>query len=247
MDTATLAISVAALALGGVAYWRSGGQRDVARLEDGLRRDLGELRAKQAELVDHAGEDLSAAYERSRARLSSARSRIHRMQEAAVEELENQMRRAGEQLEDLGRRLEQAAYEAKDATVAGARATERGIARRVRRMQARVLILEVKAKAQLAGHAARHRDFDRADARLAGAGDLLAEARTILADDAFDDELEAIRDALRHAATSVRSRADDTRRRIEQVLADADRVVTSLEADESHAAGTTTRSTAAHR
>jgi len=220
----------------------------VARLETGIRRELGELRAKQTELVDHASESLAAAYDRSRARLRAARARIHRLQESAVEGLDAQLRRAGEQLENLGHRLEDAARGARDATVAAARATERGIARRARRMQARIVIIEVKGKARLAEHAARDRDFDRADARLAEATDLLGEARTILADDdAFDTELDAIRDALRHAVTAVRSQAEDTRRRIEQVLADADRVVTSLEADEGQAAGTEPSSRTARR
>lgn len=233
MSPISLVISVVALGLAGVAYWRSGGQRDVARLESAMRRELNELSAKQAELVSHASDAVAAAYDRSRARLQSARTRVHRLQEAAVEGLDSQLRRAGEQLENLGRRLEHAASGAKSTTVAAARAAERGIARRARRIQARVVVLEVKAKARLAEHAARDRDFDRADARLAEATDLLGEVRTILADDdVFGDELDAIRDALRHAVTSVRSRAEDTRRRIEQVLADADRVVTSLESDE---------------
>ena len=40
MNAAALVISVVALGLAVAAYWRSGGQRDVARLEAGLRREL---------------------------------------------------------------------------------------------------------------------------------------------------------------------------------------------------------------
>jgi hypothetical protein len=246
MPAAALIIAVVSLGLAGVAYWRSGGRHDIARLETGVRQQLGELQAKQTELVDHASESLAAAYERSRIRLRTARARVKRLQESAVEGLEAQLRRAGDQLDNLAHRLEDAARDAGDATIAAARATERGIARRARRMQARVLIIEVKGKARMAEHAARDRDFDRADARLADATDLLAQAQTVLADDnAFDDDLDAIRDALRQAVNAVRSQAEDTRRRIEQVLADADRVVGNLEADEGQAAGTDIQSTVA--
>ncbi len=100
MTAAALVISVVALGLAGVAYWRSGGDRDVARLEAGLRREVSELHAKQSELVDHASQSLSAAYDRSRVRLRATRSRIRQLQEAAVKGLDVQLRRAAEQLED---------------------------------------------------------------------------------------------------------------------------------------------------
>lgn len=237
-----LVVSLAAIVLAAVAYWRSGGQRDLTRAETAVRRELGELRAKQAELLDHASEALTAAYDRSRGRLRAARERLARLQDATVDGLDAQLRRANDHLEALTRRLDHAATSALDATVAAAKATERNIARGARRVHARVVLLEAKAKARLAQRAASDKDWDRADARLADASELLAEARSILdGDDAFDAELDRFRDALRDAASAVRTRAEDTRRRIDQVLADADLVVTSLEAkadqpEETHAA-----------
>lgn len=242
MDGVTLIVSTAAIALAAVAYWRSGGRRDLDRAEEAVRRELREVRAKQVELLDHASEALTAAYDRSRGRLRAARERLARLQDAAVDGLEAQLKRANDHLEALTRRLDHAASSARDATVAAAKATERGIARGARRVHARVVLLEAKAKARLAQRAASDKDFDRADARLSEASELLAEARTILdGDDAFDVELDRFRDALRDAASAVRARAEDTRRRIDQVLVDADLVVSSLEAkadqpDDTHAA-----------
>ena len=236
MSSIAIVISVIALAMASVAYWRSGGQRDVRRFEDQLRRDIDSLRAKQAELVEHITESLATAYQRSRNGLQAARYRLRGLQESAAEGLDVQLRRAGEQIEALAQRLEQAAGTAKSATVAAARATERGIATRVRRAQVRVMLLEVKAKAALAQRAAADGAFDRADARLTEATDLLSEARAIVADDvAYLQSLDAIRDALRQAVLAVRSQAHDTRRRIDQVLVDTDRVVTTLESDERQA------------
>ena len=236
MSAIALVVSVTALAMAGVAYWRSGGQRDVHRFDDQLRRDIDGLRAKHAELVDHTTESLAAAYQHSRNRLQGARNRLHGLQESAAEGLDAQLRRAGEQIDALAQRLEQAAVTAKSATVAAARATERGIATRVRRAQAQVMLLEVKAKAALAQRAAADGAFDRADARLTEATDLLSEERAIVPDDiAYLQGLDAIRDTLRQAVLAVRSQAQDTRRRIDQVLVDTDRVVTTLESDERQA------------
>lgn len=233
MTAVALAIALVSLALASVAYWRSGGQRDIERLDAQVHRELEALRAKQRELVDHASDALTAAYDRSRRRLRAARARLHDLQAAAVEGLEVQLRRAGEQLEALGQKLEHSAAAAKDATVAAARHAEQSVATRVRRLHARVVLLEVKAKATLARRSAAGEDFDRADTRLSEATDLLRDAQGILGgDDAYDQQLDAIRTALRQAVTAVRNRAEDTRRRIDQVLADADHVVTALESDE---------------
>ena len=237
MSAAALVISIFSLALAGVAYWRSGGKEDVRRLEDQVRQELDALRAKQGELVDHASQSLAAAYDRSRSRLLAAGVRLRSLQESALEGMEVQLQRAGEQIDALAQRLEHAAHAARSATVAAARATERGLTVRVSRVQARVVLLEVKAQAVLAERAAGEGQFDRADARLTEAIELLAKARSILGEDnVYDHQLDAVRDALRHAVDSVRSRAEDSRRRIDQVLADADRVVNTLESDEIEAA-----------
>lgn len=122
-------------------------------------------------------------------------------------------------------------------TIAAARQAEAGIARRARRVHARVLIVEVKGKATLARRAAESHEYDRADTRLAEAIELLGEVRTVLGDDhAYDAQLDSLRSALREAVSAVRTRAEDTRRRIEQVLADADEVIDRLESDERTAA-----------
>jgi chromosome segregation ATPase len=233
MTIAALVIAMVSLGLAALAYWRSGGQRDIERLEAQLRREIDALRAKHNELADHTSQAVAAAYERSRKRLQVARARMHDLQAAAIEGLEVQLRRAGEHLEALGQRLEHSASAAKDATVAAARHAEDAMGRRVRRLHARVVLLEVKGKASLAQRAASSDEFDRADLRLSEASDLLHDVRAILGDDhAYDAQLDAIKARLREAVAAVRQRAEDTRRRIEQVLADADQVVTALESAE---------------
>lgn len=230
MTAVNLAMAVVALILAAVAYWRAGGQRDVERVQAQLRRELVELRIKQDELVEHANQSLAAAYDRSRERLREARLRLHELQDAAVEGIEIQARRAAEQLERLAGRLDQAAGAAATATVSAARASEAAVARRVRRLQTRVILLEVKAKAILARRAAADDELDRADARLGEAVHLLEEARATLGEDhVFDAELAAVRGTLWQAVDAVRTRAESMRHHIDEVLADTDRVLHGLD------------------
>lgn len=242
MTVLALIISLVAVALASVAYWRSGGDTDLQRAQAELRRDLDTLRSKQRELVDTATDTLAAAYNRSRGELRAVQARIGELGRHTADGLQEQLHKAGNQAQSLLASLEQAAGRAKDLTVNGARSVEEGIARRTRRIHARVVLLEVKAKAAMAGRAAADSDFDRADQRLAEASRLLTEARTILAnDEVIDEQLAAVKTSLLDAVESVRVRAQDTRRRIDAVVADTDRVVGDLEAAEDHAQDTPTR------
>lgn len=233
MAVAALVIAIVSLVLAGVAYWRSGGQRDIQRFDSQLQRQLDALQMKQAELVEQAAQSLAAAYDRSRQRLQHVRARLHDLHTAAEEGLDAQRRRAVEHLEALSERLEHSAAAAKDATVSAARQAEASIARRVHRVHARVLILEVKGKATLARRAAAADEYDRADTRLSEAIELLGDVRSVLRDDhAYDSQLDSLKGNLREAVTAVRTRAEDAKRRIDHVLADADDVITRLESDE---------------
>ena len=51
----------------------------------------------------------------------------------------------------------------------------------------------------------------------------------------IDQLLDAMKLALREATSSVRKQAEDVRQKIEQVLADTDRLVSRLESDEDKA------------
>lgn len=236
MAVIALILSLVAVTLAGIAYWRAGGEADLRRAHDEFRRDLDALRAKQRELVDGAADTLAAAYNRSRSELRAIQHRIGDLGRHTAEGLQDQLHRAGHQAQQLLTSLEHAAGQAKDLTVTAARNVEVGIARRARRIHARVVLLEVKANAALAARAADDRDFDRADRRLAEASHLLAEARAILDDDhVIAEDLATMKLRLLEAADAVRTRAEDTRRRIDTVVADTDRVVGDLEAAEDHA------------
>lgn len=236
MTVTALILSLVAVALAAVAYWRAGGDADLRQAHDELRRDFDALRTKHRELVDGAADTLAAAYNRSRSELRAVQHRIGDLGRHTAGGLQDQLHRAGNQAQRLLTTLEHAAGEAKTLTVTAARSVEASIARRARRIHARVVLLEVKTNAALAARAVDDRDFDRADRRLAEASHLLAEARAILDDDhVIVEELATMKLRLLDAAEAVRTRAEDARRRIDTVVADTDRVVGDLEAAEDHA------------
>ena len=218
MNKAAFVISLTSLVLATTAYWRAGGKQDIQALGRVARA-------------------IAASYDKSRQRLQIARNHLRQLKEQAVEGLEKQVQLAQEQLETLARRLEEGAKSAKDATVAAARKVEEAIALRVRRIEARATLLQAKAKASRAVSSAAKKDFERADQLLEDATELLQSARETLGDDhAYDQLLDAMKLALREATTAVRAHAEDVRQKIEQVLTDTDRIVSSLESDEDQAA-----------
>jgi len=125
-----------------------------------------------------------------------------------------------------------------NATSSSAQNIEEGLAVRVRRIEARSLLLRVKTKLNRAISAAAHEEFFRAEELLEDGTELLRGARETLAEDsAYDQSFEEIRNTMRDAIATVKMRALDVRRRMEQVLTEADQIVNTLESDEQMASG----------
>jgi hypothetical protein len=152
--------------------------------------------------------------------------------------LEQQIKRAHEQLEVLARRLEEGARSAKEATLAAARTAEEAIALRVKRTEARALLLLSKARsAQAAGPASKQEELLHAEELLQQATDLLQTAQAILADDhAYDALLAAMKRALRDVTVAVKTQAVYARTKMDVVLIETDKLVSALEEDEQKAA-----------
>lgn len=226
MTTTTLVIAIISLVLALVAYWRSGGKRDLEL-----------LRAKQEELAESLLLVVEQAYDASRQTLRQTAEGLRHLKDEAVEGMEHSVERAQQQLQTLERRLEETARAARNSTAAAAQKAERALRVRVHRLEARGSLLYARASVVLANHWANKGEFLRAEQRLDQATALLALAReTLRADHAYDEQLEVVKRSLAEATSAVRAKAEDVRQRIDQVLADADRIVGSLEADETRAA-----------
>jgi len=141
--------------------------------------------------------------------------------------------RLHDQLEALARRLEERALAVREAALGTAHEVEETITLRVRRLEARAMLLRAKARTTRAVTAASKEEFDRAEEYLEDATELLRTARATLGEDHVYDRLfDAVKDSLRSASHAVRVHAENVREKIETVLADTDRLVGRLEADE---------------
>ncbi|MBI5688394.1 MAG: hypothetical protein HZC54_25255 [Verrucomicrobia bacterium] len=237
MEIAALIIAVVSLALAGVAYWRAGGQRDVESARRAIEGELEVLRAKQSEVTEALAEAIAVAYEESRGTLRRTARRLRELKDEAVEGLERQTERALQELAMLEQRLEAGASAARNTALAAARNAEQVVALRVHRLEARVTMLFVKAKVVRAVALAHKKEFGAAERRLEEAADLLRTVRqTLGSDHVHDAGLDAVKNALANATAAVRAEAEDTRRQIERVLAEADSLVGSLESGEPQAA-----------
>ena len=237
MEVAALMVALASFGLAAVAYWRSGGKRDIEAARQQLEAEMEVLHAKQREFFDSASEAIASAYDESRRRLDRNRERLRVLKAEAVEGLGKQMERAAEQLHALAQRLEAGAKSVGESTLLVARSVEQGIARRARRLEARTTLMYAKAKATRAVNWAHKRDFERAERQLEEAADLLRTVREMLGvDHAYDEALDDVKRALGKATDAVRVRAEDTRQRIEHVLTETDKLVDRLESEEQEAA-----------
>jgi chromosome segregation ATPase len=188
-------------------------------------------------LLESASQSIAIAYDRSRERWANTRDELITQEKAAVEGLEEQVKKARNQLEILGEKLEEYPTAARESTLDAARRAEEAISRRIRRIQARVTLLQAKGKARWAQKAETDKDLERADQLLQESMDLLREAReTLSGDPVYRKELEAMKSALQEATAAVRTRTEDIRQRINRVLADTDSIINTLEADETKAA-----------
>ncbi|HVA50751.1 MAG TPA: hypothetical protein VNH11_30685 [Pirellulales bacterium] len=76
MDKLSLILSLLAVILGSVAYWRAGGEQDVTTAGKALRDELTALKAKQDELLDDLASEVQATYERAQEGMTHARQRL---------------------------------------------------------------------------------------------------------------------------------------------------------------------------
>jgi len=233
MNTVTLLIASVALVLAAVAYWRSGGQHDMALFRQEFRGDLEHMRTIQKQLTENASRSISEAYRRSLARLTRIAERLEHLKDEAGEGLEARLQAAGRRLQALRQRASQSAKAAKESTFSAAHNAQQALARSIGRLEARTSLLSAKSKIQRAVRQAEHEEFDLAERRLGEAAELVRAARETLGDDrAYDHELERVRNAVRGATSAIRAKAEDSRRRIEHVLREADSLVARFESDQ---------------
>lgn len=232
MNSVALLIASVALVLAAVAYWRSGGQYDVALFRQEFRRDLEHMRTIQKQLTENAARSMSEAYQRSQARLTGIAEHLEHLKDEAGEGLESRLQAAGRELQALRDRVAQNAKAAKNSTLSAAYGAHQALARAIRRLEARTSLLSAKSKVQRAVRRAKHEEFELAERRLEEAMELVRAARETLGDDrGYDRELDKVKNALRGATSAIRAKAEDSKRQIEHVLSETDSLVARFESE----------------
>jgi hypothetical protein len=217
------------LALAAPVGLKAADSRQFARAD----ADAESLKAKAKEIAEKAQQAIATAYDASRERLNRAGQTLRNTRDEAAQNLEPQLKKAQEQLDALAKRLEESARSAKDTTAAKAREAEQAVARRAKRIEARALLLRVKASTTLAVKAAAKNDFTTAEKLLVDATEYLRQARALLVDDhTYDGDLIATKAALNEATSAVKAHAENARKKIEEAISDTDKVVGSLEVEE---------------
>lgn len=228
-----LCLAVGSLALSAIAYWRSGGRRDVERIRAQLQSELEAARARERALTDELRRRVRTGYEDSLARIKRAEERLAQVRETVSAETRQAIDGLRAQLAEARREIETRLEELKTGVSTRAEALQEGLHRRVVRMEGRAQLMLARADMVRAERLAEKQDFARANDLLEEAVAKVRAVRTRLSDP-FEDEpaFQNVLDALLEAIHSVRAQAADHARQIERVLSANDALLASLASHE---------------
>jgi chromosome segregation ATPase len=225
MDIVALTLSAISLVIASVAYWRSGGARDIARLRAELTESANELRAR-----------IRTGYEESLARIDRARARLGEIPPHVATSLRASIDTLNQELSRLRQEAQEELERLKTSASSSARAAEQALAMRVRRLEGRVHLFIARAEKVRAEGLAKRGEFASAEDILEEAITRVREAQTELAGMGGEEPSFAhLVGALRQAVRSVRSRAETHKRELEEVIAESDGLLRSLEAEDARA------------
>jgi hypothetical protein len=234
MSAVALFVSFLSLFVAGVAYWRSGGEREFRALRDELRRETESLRQKQRAHSEHLSHGIRAGYEASRERIKRAQSRVAEARKEATAEVTAKLDALARSLTELGKRADDGIDRLKQELTTETQSAEESLAKAVRRLEAQVQILAVRSEMAKAERLTKKGQFRDAEALLE---DAVAKTQRIQeslgGDSAADRAFVEVNDALVEAIRRVRVNFG---REIDRVVTASESLVASLETGERKAA-----------
>jgi len=230
-------VSVALIALAGAICWRSFGKRSDRPAASDLRKDLEELKAQQKDFAEAGIRSNTEAYDRGRERLASLRTQIYSLNGKFHGEPESRPHKALAEVETLSARLEENVRNIRTVSASVAQRAQERLTRQIQRLKARVLLVLAEAKANDARAAALEQRLTEAEECLDEAMDLVRRASDDLAS---EPEYQSLMDNLSRASREVglclRAHAQSTVSKMDRMLAENDRLLRRLEAEETHVA-----------
>ncbi len=215
-----LILSTISLVIASIAYWRSGGSGDIARLRSQLVETADEMRAR----LRHGYDESLRRIDRARTLLSEIPPQVAADVRASIETLDKELASVRREVEEELDRL-------KASVSASSQAARDAVATRVRRLEGRVHLLVARGEMARAETRAERGEFAAAEDLLEDALMKVREVQTRLGP-LFDDDpaFAHLLAALRQAIRSVRSRAESRKREIEELIAESDVLLRTLEA-----------------
>lgn len=215
-----LFLSVTSFILALVAYWRSGG-----------RKDLEAIRRKQQLVNEELANRVRTALQESHARATRARHRLAELRKEAAENVHESIDALSRELETIEHEIEEALAKLKTEASSGAQSLQERLAKRVHHIEGSLRLLTARAEIRAAERLADAGKFVEAEDRLEDAVSKVREIKMQIADEgaeepAFGPLVDALHDAIR----SIRARAADHKRQIDSVLAASDSLLASLRA-----------------
>lgn len=219
-EIVALILSTISLAVASLAYWRSGGARDVAKLRSELLESADEMRAR----LRHGYDESLRRIDRARVLLAEIPPQVAASVRASMDALSKELASARREVEEELERL-------KANVSASSQAARDAVATRVRRLEGRVHLLVARGDMARAESRAERGEFSEAEELLEDALMNVREVQTRLGP-LFDDDpaFAHLVASLRQAIRSVRSRAESHKREIETLIAESDRLLHTLEA-----------------
>ncbi len=229
MDVIALAVSIVALLLSVVAYWRAGGWADLICVRKELRDEIDVLRNKQRQLVDSVRQSIRHTYDDLTERIDRAEQRLVLMKDVMVDGIEMPIRLAIEQLKAARDCIQDRTAKMEDVAVDASRRAQQSVVQHVHRLEARVAMLGAEADTFRARRLANDTEFEKAEELMHDALAKVRDAEKLLQNDhVFDDAIRQLLDSIREALTAVRTNADDARQRLDKVMAESESLVAEL-------------------
>lgn len=231
-----LVLGAGGLCVSIVAYWRSGGRWKMRTLQYEIRAELEAARQAQRALADELAARIRMGYEDTLERMRRAEARLSEPRQGAPAELTRALNAAARRASELRQQAWDGLDRLRKEASTQAQNAQEAVARRARRLEARVEVLVARGEIARAERLAEREDFVSAQSVLEDAASKVRHARSKMGDpgreaQAFDEIVGALAEAIRR----VRLRAANARQQIEKVMTTSDSLLGSLEArDQPH-------------
>lgn len=220
LEIVALILATISLAIASVAYWRSGGAQDIAKLRSELVETRDALRAR-----------LRSGYDESLLRIDHARALLAAIPPQVAATVRGSIDSLNKELSAVRHEVEQELERLKTRASASSQAARDALATRVKQLEGRVRLLVARGEMVRAESLADRGDFAAAEDLL---DDALMKVREVQrglgplfeGDPAFAHLLATLRQTIR----SVQTRAQSRKREIDELIAESDQLLQTLQA-----------------